>query len=452
MDITQVPIKINQTKETGGAKAKETTRDGINSFDQIMAMFNINSLSSESNGQSAASGFENSPSTAGNNETKPKNLNEEDLNQLESLLAELISKIQQGQSLPVIPFSHQAGPSLETESKTLEPLTYQKETNKNFSEWLQGHNSKLTVDQNQIVQQLAQLIENLHIQGDQTSFELPPDIGDKIQMMLDEMKKESSFDSKPLLSSSDYQNGVQKQESSFEKNLGLSLDKNQVVLTSFPSQSASNKDEDRFVRLSLSIQENDNTGSNGAMLMVNHPSQKQDGMVLSDMQPLPSTLSISEFAPEVSEWIGRYMKITNGQSGGTEATVSLYPEHLGHIEIKITSQDGQVSAQIATSTSMAKETLEGQVQHLKQVLQEQGILVQKLDIIQQPQKAIDINQAGMSFFSQGGSSSSDRQKSFTADRDLSKKSNQKEQEEETFALPYGGASQVIASSRIDFTP
>jgi hypothetical protein len=63
---------------------------------------------------------------------------------------------------------------------------------------------------------------------------------------------------------------------------------------------------------------------------------------------------------------------------------------------------------------------------------------------------MDLNQAGMSFF-QGGSSSSDRQKSFTADKESSKKSNQKEQDQENIVLPYGGASQVIASSRIDFT-
>ncbi|CRK80943.1 flagellar hook-length control protein FliK [Neobacillus massiliamazoniensis] len=442
MEVTQVPIKINQTKQTGGAKAKEPHQDGMDSFNQILAMFNINSLSSESNGQSAASGFENASSTAGSNENKPKNLNEVDLKQLESLFAELISVIQQGQFLPAIPFSQQAGSSLKSELNTLSsPMVGT----------LQMGTEETSKNQTQIVQQLSQLIENLHNQGDQTSFQVPSDLVDKMQMMFDELKKKSNFDSKLSLSSSDYQNAGQfdnkKQESSFEINSRLSLDKNQVAFSSIPSRSTSNKDEDR----SFTNQENDHVESNGIMLMGNHPLREQDGMGLSKMPSLPATLSISEFAPEVSEWIGRFMKITNGQSGGTEATVSLYPEHLGHIEIKITSQDGQVSAQIATSTTMAKEALEGQVLHLKQVLQEHGLLVQKLDIIQQPQKVMDLNQAGMSFFSQGGSSSSERQKSFTADKDLSKKSNQKDKELETVALPYGGAQQVSASSRIDFT-
>jgi flagellar hook-length control protein FliK len=445
LDVTQIPIKINQTKQTGGAKAKEPHQDGMDSFNQILAMFNINSLSSESNGQSAASGFENAPSTADSNENKPKNLNEVDLKQLESLLAELISLIQQGQSLPAIPFSQQAGSSLKSESNTLAST---------MVGTLQKGTEGTSKNQTQIIQQLSQLIENLHNEGDQTSFQVPPDIRDKIQMMFDELKKESNFDGKLSLSSSNYQNTGQfdnkKQESSFEINSRLSLDKNQVVLSSIPSRNTSNKDEDRLIRLSLPNQENDPGESSGIMSMVNHPLREQEVLGMAKMPSLPATLSISEFAPEVSEWIGRYMKITNGQSGGTEATVSLYPEHLGHIEIKITSQDGQVSAQIATSTTMAKEALEGQVQHLKQVLQDQGLLVQKLDIIQQPQKVMDLNQAGMSFF-QGGSSSSDRQKSFTADKESSKKSNQKEQDQENIVLPYGGASQVIASSRIDFT-
>jgi flagellar hook-length control protein FliK len=167
----------------------------------------------------------------------------------------------------------------------------------------------------------------------------------------------------------------------------------------------------------------------------------------------PTKLTVSEFAPEVSEWISRYMKRTDGKSGSTEAKFSLYPEHLGHIEIKINSQQGQISAEILTDTPIAKEVLEGQLQHLRTALQQSGLHVQKLDIVQQSQVSADSNQSGLSF-SQDGSQSSREQRAFTPSQSDAKKqkesTEQKERDLESLAITYGGSARKT-TSRIDFT-
>ncbi|HEY2421091.1 MAG TPA: flagellar hook-length control protein FliK, partial [Neobacillus sp.] len=144
--------------------------------------------------------------------------------------------------------------------------------------------------------------------------------------------------------------------------------------------------------------------------------------------------------------------ISGGQSGSTEAKFSLYPEHLGHIEIKITSQQGQIAAQIITDTSMAKDALEGQLQQLRQALQQHGLLVQKLDIVQQIPVSLDWNQGNLSF-SQGGSHSSYEQKSSHLAEDEANNQEETDQQEieiETASISYGGAMPKKATN-IDFT-
>ncbi|MCL6572585.1 MAG: flagellar hook-length control protein FliK [Bacillus sp. (in: Bacteria)] len=195
----------------------------------------------------------------------------------------------------------------------------------------------------------------------------------------------------------------------------------------------------------------DLSGSNEWAVMVNQQQRGSDGWNVTKAGSSPQLLSASEFVPEVSEWIGGYLRSTNGQSGSTEARFSLFPEHLGHIEIKITSQQGQVSAQIMTDTSFAKDALEGQLNQLKQALQEHGILVKKLDIILQTPVSTDSNQANLSF-SPGGSSSS-RDRANTSDKDESKGQKKDDQQKigmENIPISYGGTAQMSVSS-IDFS-
>jgi flagellar hook-length control protein FliK len=288
-----------------------------------------------------------------------------------------------------------------------------------------------------------------------STIEVPNEIGDKIQILLDVSKTENKFAVRQLHNNPTHDNVLLlddiKLDVSLESKPQLILDKNQVIFLANSLPGMSIDEETRFARVPFTKEGEVQTILNGIPLMVNQQ-QGPDGSNVSKAISPPPILSVSEFVPEVSEWIGRYSRITNGQPGGAEAKLSLYPEHLGHIEIKITSLHGQLSAQIVTDTLMAKEALEGQLSQLRQALQEHGLLVKKLDIVQQTPVSIDSSQANLSF-SQGGTNSSHEQRTFTRAQDVSK--NQKDVDEtgkeiETVSITYGGAAHKKVSS-IDFT-
>ena len=178
--------------------------------------------------------------------------------------------------------------------------------------------------------------------------------------------------------------------------------------------------------------------------------------VVNNSKPAMSAPSVPvpEFAARMSEWIGRNLVMQNGKAGNAETRFLLNPEHLGPVEIKISfDQDGKLTAQILTDTGSAKEILETQLQQLKQNLQQQGLVVQKLDVTQQVQMQIqDSNQAGMMFY-EGGSSSSHEHQNPQSNEKLSKSPSEAEQmelENDQGAFTYGGASRK-SSSQIDFT-
>jgi flagellar hook-length control protein FliK len=70
----------------------------------------------------------------------------------------------------------------------------------------------------------------------------------------------------------------------------------------------------------------------------------------------------------------------NRANGTNEARFALNPEHLGHINVKVSVTNGTVVAQIYTDTAMAKETLDAQLLHLRAALQSSGLIVEKLEI------------------------------------------------------------------------
>lgn len=67
----------------------------------------------------------------------------------------------------------------------------------------------------------------------------------------------------------------------------------------------------------------------------------------------------------------------------TQLRVRLKPEHLGHLDIRIISENGKVTAQIMTSTKLAKEVLELQLYQLRATLTQQGIQIERMEVSQQ---------------------------------------------------------------------
>lgn len=94
-------------------------------------------------------------------------------------------------------------------------------------------------------------------------------------------------------------------------------------------------------------------------------------------QPVP----VENFAKEISGFLVNKMEIVK-LHGMSEARISLYPEHLGQVDIKITMQGGQMVAQFVTEHAFAKESLEQQIAQLRASLQSQGVQVGKLEVTQ----------------------------------------------------------------------
>ncbi|MEK4288123.1 flagellar hook-length control protein FliK [Paenibacillus sp. FSL P4-0502] len=90
---------------------------------------------------------------------------------------------------------------------------------------------------------------------------------------------------------------------------------------------------------------------------------------------------VQQFAQEMTGFITGKLEIV--QKGGiAEATISLFPENLGQVDVKITMQNGHLVAQFMTEHTGAKDMLEQQMNQLRAALQSQGLQVEKLEVTQ----------------------------------------------------------------------
>lgn len=98
---------------------------------------------------------------------------------------------------------------------------------------------------------------------------------------------------------------------------------------------------------------------------------------------IPATqVPVEKFSDEVGKFIVHKLDIIKA-GGVSEARISLYPEHLGQVDVKITMQNGHMVAQFVTEHLFAKESLEGQMAQLRSALQSQGLQVNKLEVVTQ---------------------------------------------------------------------
>ncbi|PZE22451.1 flagellar hook-length control protein FliK [Paenibacillus xerothermodurans] len=88
------------------------------------------------------------------------------------------------------------------------------------------------------------------------------------------------------------------------------------------------------------------------------------------------------FVEEMAEFVIKSFTMDVRAEGITEAKLSLYPEHLGQVDVKLTMQNGQLVAQFVAESAVGREMLESQLSQLKTTLQSQGIQVDKLEVSQ----------------------------------------------------------------------
>jgi len=97
--------------------------------------------------------------------------------------------------------------------------------------------------------------------------------------------------------------------------------------------------------------------------------------------PTP-TVRMSNLVEDLGEVLQNSIRLS-GTKEGTQIKVSIFPEHLGHLEIRLTETNGKIAAQIFTSSLVAKEVLDQQVNHLRNTLLQQGVTIDKIEIAQQ---------------------------------------------------------------------
>ncbi|MFI2856984.1 flagellar hook-length control protein FliK [Paenibacillus sp. JSM ZJ436] len=97
-------------------------------------------------------------------------------------------------------------------------------------------------------------------------------------------------------------------------------------------------------------------------------------------EPIP----VHQFAREMTQFTVNKLEFIK-QQGFTEARISLNPEHLGKVDIKIMMQNGQLVAQFMTHSAEARELLDQQMTQLRTALLGQGLQVEKLEVTQNSQ-------------------------------------------------------------------
>ncbi|MGF9915431.1 flagellar hook-length control protein FliK [Paenibacillus ehimensis] len=93
-------------------------------------------------------------------------------------------------------------------------------------------------------------------------------------------------------------------------------------------------------------------------------------------------MQAATFSEDMTQFVVRSLVMGTSADGMTEAKISLYPQHLGHVEVKLTMQNGHLIAQFVADSLAGKEMLESQLSQLRTTLQSQGIQVEKLEVSQ----------------------------------------------------------------------
>ncbi|GAA4700786.1 flagellar hook-length control protein FliK [Brevibacillus fulvus] len=99
-------------------------------------------------------------------------------------------------------------------------------------------------------------------------------------------------------------------------------------------------------------------------------------------QTEPQHVRSANFLQDMANVFVKQMKVVE-QQGISEAKLILHPESLGQIDVKITSNNGVITAHFTADTSSGKELLDNQLQQLRHALVQQGLQVDRLEVTQQ---------------------------------------------------------------------
>ena len=92
--------------------------------------------------------------------------------------------------------------------------------------------------------------------------------------------------------------------------------------------------------------------------------------------------TVNQFADTVKGMVLQKFDLTNLTNGLNQARIMLTPEHLGSVDIKLSMQNGVLTAVFQAETAMAKDALENQMSVLRSALAAQGITVERMEVTQ----------------------------------------------------------------------
>ncbi|MDN5293733.1 MAG: flagellar hook-length control protein FliK [Eubacteriales bacterium] len=105
---------------------------------------------------------------------------------------------------------------------------------------------------------------------------------------------------------------------------------------------------------------------------------------------------ISVFKLPFSEQLAARVKVLN-RTGNSEMTIALEPEFLGKLALKIKVEDGMVKLTIGAENGYVKQLLEASLPQLKEQLQQQGLILDQVQVFLQ-QTGSDARSGGGDFF------------------------------------------------------
>lgn len=149
------------------------------------------------------------------------------------------------------------------------------------------------------------------------------------------------------------------------------------------------------------------TGTPTQLPLMNAENAKEFATLLTKSASPSAFVLAEEFADTMEGLIVQKFDIRS-IGGATEAKLMLFPEHLGQVDVKISMQNGLLTAVFQADNAMAKDMLENQMSQLRAALQAQGLNVDKLEVTQgSPTSQLSNGQFGNG--QQGGQQPGDRQ-------------------------------------------
>jgi len=96
-------------------------------------------------------------------------------------------------------------------------------------------------------------------------------------------------------------------------------------------------------------------------------------------------VNADQFATEMTDLFVKQMKLGTFR-GFSEAKITLNPESLGQVDVKLTLQNGMLTAHFTAETKTGKELLDNQMSQLRTALMNQGLQVERLEVSQPQQQ------------------------------------------------------------------